>query len=351
MKLDDLREEIGETDRKILELMKKRLDIAEEIGNIKMNSNTPVKNVAVENEVAERYRCFAVEHDMDPDIAESVCRMLIRESVERQVALPRKDKHKRKIAIIGGAGKMGRWFSELLSSAGNEIFVIDTDIDNGLTIENSASADVVIVAVPISITDNILTQLDTICKEDAVIFDLASLKSPFMKTLKDLAKKRNVCSVHPMFGPSARSMYKRNLIICDCGNEYAVKEVLDLLGNKGGDIRVMDVELHDRYMSYVLGLSHAVNIAFFTTLLRSGIPYDDMRTVASTTFRKNMDTNESVALEDPMLYYSIQHLNNSRDEMWSAFTKAVDDIKKASADDDPECFVKLMNGGREYFRN
>jgi len=111
----------------------------------------------------------------------------------------------------------------------------------------------------------------------------------------------------------------------------------------------MPIEQHDEYMSYVLGLSHAVNIAFFTVLDRSGIPFRDMQSVASTTFRKNLDTNTSVALEDPMLYYEIQHLNAHREGMWKLFCDAVRDLKEASLDSDPSKFVELMENGRRYF--
>jgi chorismate mutase/prephenate dehydrogenase len=50
-----------------------------------------------------------------------------------------------------------------------------------------------------------------------------------------------------------------------------------------------------------------------------------------------------------MLYYEIQHMNASRDEMWALFSEAVEDTKKASKSDDPDRFVDLMNAGRAYF--
>jgi chorismate mutase/prephenate dehydrogenase len=135
----------------------------------------------------------------------------------------------------------------------------------------------------------------------------------------------------------------------DLGLVDAVKEAAGLFEGRGGNIRTMEIERHDEYMSYVLGLSHAVNIAFFTVLERSGISFGDMQSVASTTFRKIMDTNTSVALEDPLLYYEIQHLNDNRDDIWRMFSKAVKDLREASLSDDPSEFVELMRKGRNYF--
>ena len=216
-------------------------------------------------------------------------------------------------------------------------------------VEDAKWADTVIVSIPISRTGPMLRKLDEICRPDTLIFDVASLKSPFIDVLEDMGSRRPVCSVHPMFGPSAESMYDRNVVVCDCGSSEAVDRAMELIGNHGANIRRMPVGQHDMYMSYVLGLSHAVNIAFFTVLDRSGIDFQDMESVASTTFHKLMDTNESVALEDPYLYYEIQHLNANREQMLKEFDSAVHDVVEAALSDDPRAFKELMDRGREYF--
>jgi chorismate mutase/prephenate dehydrogenase len=349
MELDELRSEIKETDKQIMALMRHRLELAEDIGRLKQGEGAQIRNKSVESAVIARYRDFATDNGMDPDAAETVCRTLIQESVERQASLPRINQHPLNVAIVGGRGKMGQWLAKILTDSGNKVVSIDAAEEDGPTLMDTRRSDVVIVSVPISQTGIVLGQLDGICRNDALIFDIASLKTPFVEMLKDMAARRKVCSVHPMFGPSAKSMYSRNLLFCDCGNMQAVTDAKALFGDRGADERIIPIEDHDKYMSYVLGLSHAVNIAFFTVLERSGIDYDDMKTVASTTFRKNMDTNRSVASEDPMLYYGIQHLNASRDAMWAAFSQAVEDLQKASKDDNPGSFVTLMNKGREYF--
>lgn len=349
MELSEIRKQIEDVDHQILELMRKRLDLAIKVGENKVASGAAVRNIDAENRVIDRYRGFALEHGMKPTYAEHVCKILMQESVEVQAAMPRTSDVQRHIAIIGGNGKMGRWMGDLLKQSGNRVDIIDPSAGNGLTIEDAKWADTVIVSVPISRTGQILRKLDEICGPDTLIFDLASLKSPFIDTLRDMGSRRRVCSIHPMFGPSAESMYDRNVVVCDCGNGRAVDDVLSILNNHGANIRTMPVEDHDRYMSYVLGLSHAVNIAFFTVLDRSGISFKDMESVASTTFEKLMDTNESVALEDPYLYYEIQHLNSTRESMLKEFDTAVHDVVDAALSDDPRAFKELMDNGREYF--
>lgn len=348
MELDGLRNEIRKRDEEIIRLISERTELARKVGAYKMAKGLPIRNVPVEEKVIARYVDAGTSYGLSEEVMKIVSKALIKEAVDSEASLSVPSEPK-KVAIIGGAGKMGAWTAEFLMGSGHEITVIDPAVDNGHTIDDCGGADIVIVSVPIHLVDSILTRLESICGKDTLIFDLSSLKTPFIGRLKEMAKTHKVCSIHPMFGPSATSLYGRNLIICDCGNSEAVEETRSLFDNRGGNLRIMPVEDHDNYMSYVLGLTHAVNIALFTVLDRSGFTFEDLKTVASTTFNKGLDTNMSVASEDPMLYYEIQHENAHRDEMWEKFSQSVEDLRKASLSDDPAAFVATMNAGRRYF--
>lgn len=349
MDLEELRADIRDVDAEITDLIAKRMKIAELIGAEKLRQGQAIRNASVEEKVIARYRSAGEANGVLPDTMETIARALIREAVDREASLPNPKMVRLSIAIIGGSGKMGQWLASFLGGMGHNIRIIDPAQENGFVLGDAAGADAVIISVPIHSTGAVLEKLDGICGKDTLIFDIASLKTSHADTLKKMAAHRKVCSVHPMFGPSARSLYGQNIIICNCGNGKAVEEASELFRDKGGNIRIMALDDHDKYMSYVLGLSHAVNIAFFTVLDRSGIPYGDMKAVASTTFTKIMATNESVAMEDPSLYYDIQHLNGHRDEMWKLFSKAVDDIKEASISGERDAFVRIMGAGKKYF--
>ena len=348
MGLDELRDEIRKKDLEIIGLISERVELAKQIGMTKFDQGLPIRNAEVEKKVIARYVEEGAKYQLSEGSMETIAKAAIQEAIDAEARLIKKGKGK-SIAVVGGAGKMGNWMVNTLRGYGNAVFSIDPAVENGYTMKDCGMADVVIVSVPIHATPCVLGELDGICREDALIFDLSSLKTSIIDTLKDMAKRRKVCSIHPMFGPSAASLFGRNIVVCDCGNKEAVEEAVSLFDDRGGNIRVMDVTEHDRYMSYVLGLSHAVNIALFTVLDRSGFTFEDLQTVASTTFDKGLDANRSVASEDPLLYYEIQHMNENRTEMWDLFGKAVTDLEEASMSDDPEKFRKLMEAGRHYF--
>ena len=335
-------------DDAILELVGERLKISRKMGAAKAAAGEGMRDIVAERATLDRFRALADMIGLNPEAGEEFCRILLEQSLSVQASAPRGPTEKKKIAIVGGQGQMGKMMQRLLGRAEQEMIVIDPVAKNGRSLADAADADVVIVSVPISSVSGVLTGLDGICREDALIFDISSLKSPFIGVLTDMASRRRVCSVHPMFGPSVRSMHGRNLIVCDCGCPEAAEMAVGLMKDQGAEIKVIPVGEHDRYMSYVLGLSHIVNIAFFTVLERSGIPFPELCSVASTTFDKMIDTNMSVAMEDPKLYYEIQHLNVSRDMMLSELGDAIHAVSDAAMSEGPEEFRDLMLRGRGY---
>jgi chorismate mutase/prephenate dehydrogenase len=112
---------------------------------------------------------------------------------------------------------------------------------------------------------------------------------------------------------------------------------------------VMGLDEHDRLIAYVLGLSHALNIAFFTALAESGEAAPRLAQLSSTTFDSQMDVASRVAAESPDLYFEIQSLNDYGEESLLALQQAVERLVAAVQSKDGKAFAELMNRGRAYF--
>lgn len=341
---DRLLSEMRRIDDSIMSLVGERLRVSAEIGL------TGAECPDTRFSVLERFRSLGDMIGMNRTASEELCRIITDQSSAVESLSKHKEQIAQNIAVIGGGGQMGKAVARLFRNMGHGISVVDPVVSNGLTIKDVKDSDIVVIAVPISSVSEILTELDAVCREDALIFDISSLKSPFINDLKKLAERRNVCSVHPMFGPSVRSIHGRNVIICDCGSETAVNRAMDLFDGRGADMKIIPVDKHDEYMSYILGLSHIVNITFFTVLKNSGIPFEEFRSMSSTTFDKMTDTFMSVALEDPSLYYEIQNLNVNRDRMLRELDKGIRQVSEAAASDDPKTFEDIMLEGKEYLK-
>jgi chorismate mutase/prephenate dehydrogenase len=111
---------------------------------------------------------------------------------------------------------------------------------------------------------------------------------------------------------------------------------------------VMGLDEHDRLIAYVLGLSHAVNIAFFTALAGSGEAAPRLVKLSSTTFDAQFDIASKVAEESPELYFEIQRLNDFGAESLDALARAVEAVRSAVVAGDQAGFTSLMRQGYEY---
>jgi chorismate mutase / prephenate dehydrogenase len=152
-----------------------------------------------------------------------------------------------------------------------------------------------------------------------------------------------------MFGPDTQLLSGRHVIFIDMGNPGALQEAQDLFASTMAERVVMSLDEHDRLIAYVLGLSHALNIAFFTALAESGEAAPRLACLSSTTFDAQTEVASRVAAESPDLYFEIQSLNEYGGESLLALQQAVERLLTAVRTKDAAAFTALMNRGRAYF--
>jgi len=249
---------------------------------------------------------------------------------------------------------MGSWFVSFLASQGFTVEVADPAAapEGVARVADWRSTDLkhdyILLATPLGITDAILRDL-ALRRPPGVIFDVGSLKSPLRAGLMALRSHGcKVTSVHPMFGPDTELLSGRHVVFVDLGNAPALAAARELFAPTMAEQVVMSLDDHDRLIAYVLGLSHALNIAFFTALAESGEAAPKLAQMSSTTFDAQLDVASRVAQESPELYYEIQSLNDYGAESLEALSQAVERLRAAVLSQDHEAFVALMRRGRDY---
>ena len=98
----------------------------------------------------------------------------------------------------------------------------------------------------------------------------------------------------------------------------------------------MDLDSHDRVIAYILGLSHALNIIFFTALAESGEEVPKLAQMSSTTFDAQLGVARSVAEDNPYLYFEIQSLNEFGSESLDALSSALSQLLTVVKDTNEE---------------
>ena len=358
VRLDLLRTELGQIDREILGLVARRQAVAQRIGSVKRDAGIPTRDYRQERDVIERARAAAVEHGLTPSLGEELILALIRGSLtaqEKDTVAATGEGTGRRVLVIGGCGHMGRWFVSYLGAQGFTVEIADPagDAPGGVVLHRDwrtvpLDHELIVIAAPMSATAAILEEMAA-APPKGVVFDVGSLKSPLRTALHALrAAGGNVTSVHPMFGPDTELLSGRHVIFVDVGSPQATAAARALFEPTMATLVEMDLESHDRLIAYVLGLSHALNIAFFTALSESGEAAPRLATLSSTTFDAQLGVAAKVARENPDLYFEIQTLNDYGTESLAALLYAVERLRSVVRANDLEGFRGLMNRGRAY---
>ncbi len=356
MNLDELRNSLSSVDSRLIELIAERQQLAGEIGRNKQSTGRATRDFEREKDVLEMARQKAESHSIDPNVAEEVMRTLIRSSLtsqERDRVVAEGKGNGRRVLVIGGAGKMGGWFVGFFASQGFATTVADTSVDDAPNRfadwhDAGVDYDVIVVATPLAVSGQILSDLADL-KPAGLIFDIGSLKTPLrdgLERLKDAGCR--VASLHPMFGPETELLSARHLIFVDAGSAEATTAAKELFSATMVDELDMSLDDHDRLIAYVLGLSHALNIAFFTALAESGEAAPKLAKLSSTTFDAQLLVSALVAQDNPYLYFEIQKLNKFGLAPLDALCESAERIRQLVARGDESGFVDLMQKGRDY---
>ncbi|HEX2686816.1 MAG TPA: prephenate dehydrogenase/arogenate dehydrogenase family protein [Kofleriaceae bacterium] len=359
VRLDPLRTELGQIDREILALVARRQAIAQRIGQVKRDAGIPTRDYRQEKDVVERARAAAVAHGLPAELGEELILALIRGSLtvqEKDTVAATGEGGGRRVLVIGGAGHMGRWFVRYLAAQGFVVEIADPS-DGPAGVPNhrdwkAAALDheLIVIAAPMPATAQILEAMAA-APPRGVVFDVGSLKSPLRRGLHALREAGGrVTSVHPMFGPDTELLSGRHVVFVDVGAPEATAAARALFEPTMATLVEMDLESHDRLIAYVLGLSHALNIAFFTALAESGEAAPRLATLSSTTFDAQLGVATKVASEHPDLYFEIQTLNDYGTESLAALLYAVERLRSVVRANDLEGFRALMTRGKSYLK-
>ena len=358
--LDDLRRRLNELDRQFIALAAERKALSGEVARVKRATGYPTRDFARERDVIMGARDDAAQLGVSPDLAEELLRLLIRASLatqEQASVAAHGTGSGRRALVIGGGGKMGRWFVQFLTSQGFGVEVADPSGGPAGVPSlpdwraSDLTHDFIVLATPLGATDALLRDL-ALRRPAGVIFDIGSLKSPLRAGL--MALKSHGCrvtSVHPMFGPDTELLSGRHVIFVDLGSAEALTAARELFAPTMAEQVVTSLDDHDRLIAYVLGLSHALNIAFFTALAESGEAAPRLARISSTTFDAQLEVASRVAEESPELYYEIQSLNDYGAESLEALAKAVERVRTAVLSRNQETFTALMRQGRDYLED
>jgi prephenate dehydrogenase len=224
-----------------------------------------------------------------------------------------------KIAIIGGAGKMGKWFARFLQKEGFEVIISGRDqakltaagqylgVSTCSNIEAVQYAEIILLSVSIDSFSDVVREIAPYIKSSQIVFDVTSIKESPVELMHQHLKAVAILGTHPLFGPGAKDLNSQNFVLTPANAqelEFAGR-VKTYLEGRGSRVTLMSAREHDEMMVGVLGLAHFISIVSADTLIDLK-HFNRMKAIGGSTFRVLSTLVESVISEDPELYATLQ---------------------------------------------
>ena len=210
--------------------------------------------------------------------------------------------------LILGAGKMGSFFTDLLSFD-HEVAVLERDPKRLRFIYNAVrmqlpeeivdfAPDLVINCVTLNYTIEAFKSVIPFLRPNCIISDVASVKTNIREFY--IESGFPYVSTHPMFGPTfanLANLEKENTIIISEGDHLGKVFFKDLYNRLKLNVFEYTFEDHDNVVAYSLGIPFASTLVFAATMVHQDAP--------GTTFKRHMKIARGLLSEDDYLLTEI----------------------------------------------
>ncbi len=244
------------------------------------------------------------------------------------------------IGIIGGSGRMGRWFKRLFEHEGYEVLI--SDLHTPLTNKDLAiRCDVLILSVPMPVFEDVLKEIGPLISEKKGVIDLCSLKKFQTKAMLDLTKCE-VVAAHPLFGPGEKDLCGQKVVLWPARGKRWFSWFKQFVENAGGKPVIISPEEHDQAMAIIQVINHFMLLALGKLIDDSGIPLEKIKALATPAFVRQLDILARFADQDPYLYGAIQFDNPSGGEMRNRYIDIAKKLNEIAQKQDLESFVTIF---------
>ena len=318
-----LRAMIDAVDHEMLELLARRNALVGEIAAFKRANGVAIRDRTREREIIADRRERAQRVGLRPEVIESMLRLMLWASRDRQAALRAEvppDIRQQAVAIIGGKGQMGRCMERLFADLGHAVII--ADLDTEVTPRDAAAAaDVVVISVPINATVDVIRELAPHVREEALLMDVTSIKTGPMKAMLE-ASRASVVGTHPLFGPSVHSLQGQRMVLTPGRGDQWHAWLEQMLRARGLSLVAATPEEHDRAMAVVQVLTHFATEVMGKALADIGVPLETTLNYTSPVYLMELLMTARHFAQSPALYASIQMSNPLTSEVTEAFVRA-----------------------------
>jgi prephenate dehydrogenase len=243
------------------------------------------------------------------------------------------------IGIIGGTGGMGKWFASFFQQEGHPVQI--SGRKSGPDPRQMAEdCPVVIVSVPIEVTDAVIRTVGPCMPRESVLMDLTSLKESPVRAMLETSVSE-VIGLHPLFGPRIACLDGQNIAICPARGKRWLLWLKDILEKNGTNLVETTPEGHDKMMALVQGLNHFNTVMLGLTIAGSGVSPEELRRFSTPVFRERLDHLSRITAH-PDLYAHLIAGNHHTDKILTSYRNNLDELQALLPSGDIAALTKMI---------
>lgn len=301
--LAPLRQSIDAIDSQLVQLLAQRARLTAQVGEVKQQYALPLYVPEREKALLDARRAQAEAAGVSPELVEDVLRRVMRESYATQETgfVCCRDGGG-KVVVVGGHGALGRRFVSLFQRSGFTVSILE-DKDWPQASQICADAALVLIAVPIAVTEQVIAQLPPL-PQDCILADITSIKAgPLAAMLQQHAGP--VLGLHPMFGPDISNIVKQVVVVCHGRDEAQCQWLLQQLRVWGAVLSDKTAQQHDELMQLIQAMRHFSSLVYGVHLAEEHADLAQLLELSSPIYRLELAMVGRLFAQNAELYADI----------------------------------------------
>lgn len=301
--LTPLRAQIDEIDSQLVLLLAARAKVTAEVGRVKQQHALPLYVPERELALLKARRAEAETAGVSAELVEDVLRRVMRESYQTQetgfvCCRPQGGK----VVVVGGAGALGRRFVSLFQRSGYQVEVLEQQ-HWPMAAEILQDACLVLVAVPINVTEQVIGQLPPL-PAHCVLADITSIKAAPLAAM--LAHHQGpVLGLHPMFGPDISNIVKQVMVVCHGRGSEHYQWLLKQFSVWGAVLTEKEAKQHDELMQMIQAMRHFSSLVYGVHLAEEQAHLQQLLELSSPIYRLELAMVGRLFAQNAELYADI----------------------------------------------
>lgn len=267
------------------------------------------------------------------------------------------------IAVIGGYGGMGLFFSRIFRDSGFPVILTGPNEAIGREAasrlgaeyirdnrEAASRGDIVLISVPINVTLEVIQEVASCVRKGCLLMDVTSVKQKPCEYMNKYAGEGvEVVGTHPMFSHRVGSLEGQVFVLTPVRPGKWYQWLKDFLAEHKARVYESTPQEHDHVMAVVQGLTHFTYISVGKTLERLDFNIKESRKFSSPIYELMLDMVGRIIGQNPGLYASIQMENPEIPKIHEIFLETAGELASSVRNKDSNKFIKIMKDAARHF--